>query len=188
MVRVQLGEAILTPKKKKNGITFYVSDKEIEQLEKNRPTHADGDLAKRSDRFFAKLIDFSPALVGATLVVFNTNSFTRAALETLFHILSSLVGLCNMALLVIRGQTIGKYFRKIRIVNAKTGALDWANILFLRPLLFFICLAFYLMLVYGGQPLFSLIPISFLLIDVIFIFRKDRRCLHDLIAGSKVIN
>ena len=36
----------------------------------------------------------------------------------------------------------------------------------------------------------SLIPILgglLAIIDVLFIFRKDKRCVHDLIAGSKVV-
>jgi len=179
----------LSGKKKKNGITFYVSDKEIEQLGKNNPTSMDRELAKRSDRFSAKLIDYSPALIGGALMTISNDEFIRSYLKTLFGILSNLVTLYNFFLLGTRGQTVGKYLRSIRIVNAKTGEnLEWAIILFLRPLLFLICCGFIYLLGRCGQPQYALIPISLVLIDSLFIFRKDRRCLHDLIAGSEVIS
>lgn len=94
-----------------------------------------------------------------------------------------------MGLLISRGQTIGKYVRAIRIVDAKTGeSLEWATIIFLRPLPFLILYIFFILASISGQPQYSLIPLSLVLVDILFIFRKDRRCLHDLIARSKVIN
>jgi uncharacterized RDD family membrane protein YckC len=75
------------------------------------------------------------------------------------------------------GQTIGKRLVGTRIVNAHDEQLPGlGKLLGLR---------------YGVVSLISLIPTVgsfFALIDVLLIFRADRRCVHDLIAGTKVIN
>ena len=36
----------------------------------------------------------------------------------------------------------------------------------------------------GNVPQLALIPF----VDALFIFRQDRRCLHDLLAGTRVID
>jgi uncharacterized RDD family membrane protein YckC len=79
-------------------------------------------------------------------------------------------------MLSTRGQTIGKRLLGVRIV----GHVDEANPGFLR--------AVALRAVVPG--LIGMIPgvgFVFSLIDVCFIFREDRRCVHDFIAGTKVI-
>jgi uncharacterized RDD family membrane protein YckC len=79
-------------------------------------------------------------------------------------------------MLSTRGQTIGKRLLGVRIV----GYTDDANPGFLR--------AVGLRAVVPG--LLGMIPgigFVFSLIDVCFIFREDRRCVHDFIAGTKVV-
>lgn len=44
-----------------------------------------------------------------------------------------------------------------------------------------VCLPVYAI---GSIPFLAALPS---LIDVLFIFRKDRRCVHDLIAGTQVM-
>ena len=83
----------------------------------------------------------------------------------------------NGYLLAKRGQTVGKWVVGTRIVYASNDGLP--------------TLATTLGVRYGVVWLINLIPIVnnvFGLIDALFIFRRDRRCLHDLIAGTKVIN
>lgn len=74
------------------------------------------------------------------------------------------------------GQTIGKRLVGTRIVSASDGTLlPLGKIFGLRMV---------------PIQLGSLIPGigNFVgLIDVVFIFRNDRRCLHDFIAGTKVV-
>jgi uncharacterized RDD family membrane protein YckC len=73
------------------------------------------------------------------------------------------------------GQTIGKKLTQIRIANLDGSVPSFATVILIR---------------YLPITLVSLIPIigPYLpLIDVVFIFRKDRRCIHDLIAGTQVI-
>lgn len=73
------------------------------------------------------------------------------------------------------GQTIGKKIVGIRIVGLDNELRPLPDLLLKRYL-----------------PLYAvgIIPVvgSFLpLVDVLFIFRDDRRCVHDLIAGTKVV-
>ncbi|TDR47723.1 putative RDD family membrane protein YckC [Tahibacter aquaticus] len=74
------------------------------------------------------------------------------------------------------GQTWGKRLLKIRIVDLNGDKPAFARLIALR---------------YLPVSLASLVPIIgplFGIIDALFIFRADRRCLHDLIAGTRVVN
>ena len=85
--------------------------------------------------------------------------------------------LINDYLLATAGQTIGKRLVGTRIVNVSDER---------KPKLLTLVGARY-----GSTWLIGLIPgvgNFYGLVDVLFIFRGDRRCIHDLIAGTKVIN
>ena len=83
----------------------------------------------------------------------------------------------NSYLLVTKGQTLGKWMLGIRIVDAASnGAATALNLLGLRYVL--------VMLVQAIPMIGQLLG----LIDALFIFRGDRRCVHDLIAGTKVVS
>ena len=174
-------------KKSKNDITFNVSKAEINRLKKSKSFVSTETLAERSDRLLATLIDFSPYILGAILSSFFSNY--RSLIDGIFGVLLNVMGFINLCLLWSRGQTIGKYFRSIKIVNYKTDQiLDWATLLFLRPLLIYILFISFIIAVIGGQPQYSLVPALLILVDFLFIYRSDRRCFHDLISGSKVVN
>ncbi len=73
------------------------------------------------------------------------------------------------------GQTIGKRAMGIRIVDLNGAVLPVQRLLGLRYLPWWAA---------------SIVPFVgglFVLIDALFIFRKDRRCIHDHIAGTKVV-
>jgi uncharacterized RDD family membrane protein YckC len=73
------------------------------------------------------------------------------------------------------GQTIGKKLLAIRISDLDGNVPSFATVVFLR---------------YLPISLVTLIPVvgNFLaLADILFIFREDRRCIHDHIAGTKVV-
>lgn len=80
-------------------------------------------------------------------------------------------------LLAVRSQTFGKYLLKIQIANFQTG--EPASILeaiVLRSVV---------------SELITAIPVIgwiYLVADCLFIFRTDRRCIHDMIAGTNVID
>jgi uncharacterized RDD family membrane protein YckC len=88
-------------------------------------------------------------------------------------------------LLATRGQTIGKWLTKIRIVDAKTGALLPFVRVYVYRYLWLMPLVLIVAMVPGviDDLLINLVTI----VDALFIFGKERRCLHDFIAGSKVI-
>ena len=85
--------------------------------------------------------------------------------------------LVNGYLLAKHGQTVGKKLVGTRIVrDADHTLLSLGHVFGLR---------------YLPLSVITQVPIAgniFALADCLFIFRKDKRCIHDLIAGTKVIN
>ncbi|MDT4885337.1 RDD family protein [compost metagenome] len=81
----------------------------------------------------------------------------------------------NGRLLKNYGQTVGKRLLKIAIVDLNGQVPDLGNVLLKRYLVWW--LLAYVPLV-GGL---------ILLVNYLFIFRADRRCLHDLAAGTRVV-
>jgi uncharacterized RDD family membrane protein YckC len=77
----------------------------------------------------------------------------------------------NIYFLVKNGQTIGKKLLHIKIVNLDGSKTSFSTLIFLRGLLTGIL---------AVVPLFSIV-------DACFIFREDRRTLHDMIAGTIVV-
>jgi uncharacterized RDD family membrane protein YckC len=79
-------------------------------------------------------------------------------------------------LLLKRGQTVGKAVLGLRIVRTDGNAATGWDLIGKR---------------YGVGWLIALIPIAggiYGLVDSLFIFSKSRRCLHDHIAGTIVVN
>ena len=85
----------------------------------------------------------------------------------------------NGWLLWTRGQTAGKAAMSLMIVDHPTGncASFW-KLLFVRALIPVVVIA----VGFIWEPLWLLV-----LIDFCFIFRKDQRCLHDWVAGTRVV-
>ncbi|MGV3663944.1 MAG: RDD family protein [Prosthecobacter sp.] len=87
-----------------------------------------------------------------------------------------MVGLVNVVLLTLRGQTLGKLLLGIQIVRHMDGGrAGFVKAVLLRGLLF---------LVVGNLRYLGLL---FLLGDALLIFRQDRRCLHDIVADTRVV-
>jgi len=142
------------------------------------------DLASRWKRLAASLID-------AVLIVpfLFPILYTLGALESIdsrivplnLQIQSSLLAgllffLLNAYLLSKHGQTIGKKILNIGIVNL-SGKIPPLFPLFTKR--------------YIAMTLLTYIPLFgnlISLIDCLLIFRKDKRCLHDFIAGTTVVN
>jgi uncharacterized RDD family membrane protein YckC len=144
----------------------------------------DGELASRGARFAGAFID---GVLVAMLVwpyLLSTDYWTRATSGNVGF--SDLLGISLVSMILFLllhgyllhkyGQTIGKRLVGTRIVSATDNQIvSLGKVFGLR---------------FVPIQLVSVIPIigTFLpLIDVLFIFREDRRCLHDLIAGTKVI-
>ena len=145
------------------------------------------ELAGRGRRLGAYLIDLIIAgIVLGVLAVLNLGiSLEDLARDPMTQQMSTAGGIAylvifmviNGYLLVTKGQTLGKLALGIRIVDAASnGAATAVKLLGLRYVL--------VMLVAVIPFIGGLLG----LIDFLFIFREDRRCVHDLIAGTKVVS
>ena len=152
-----------------------------------------GNLADRGSRFVAALIDGVLAMLCAIpgiIIIFtsvsNIDPMTMASPVALLQV--ALVGVVVMLLGVLgyqvgmafmiasSGQTVGKKAMGIRIVRYDNGKLPG---------------------VVNGWVLRWLVPFAigqvpyigglFGLVDILFIFGEEKRCIHDLIASTKVV-
>lgn len=143
--------------------------------------------APRALRFFAALVDLSllvvVALPGLTRLYQQLDPFwTREVPEVFLEV--TRVGLISLALfnlflLVQFRQSIGKRVAGIAIVNLD-GTPASATMLVIRLLPLFI-----LGLAFVGVPPETLGALW--AIDILWILRDDRRCLHDVIAETRVV-
>ena len=151
---------------------------------------AEGQLAERGTRFVSALVDgllFLIALIPALVAGFQTGAFREGGNTALFrafaaNALGAISGLAWLGLIVIQaylvatsGQSIAKKLFKIKIVKVDGAPVNFVSGVLLRN---------WLMMLLQQIPVVNLIlP----LLDALFIFRDDRRCIHDLVAGTKVI-
>ena len=148
------------------------------------------ELAGRGRRLGAYIIDtiiagivliavayFNPGPLGVTMLDIMREPTTQqmSTAGSIWFLI--IIMAINSYLLVTKGQTLGKRMLGIRIVDAASnGAATAVKLLGLRYVLVLLVMAIPII----GQLLG--------LIDVLFIFRSDRRCVHDLIAGTKVVS
>ncbi len=145
----------------------------------------DAVLAERKDRFLAAIIDGVIGLLVGLPIVFlagpylgfdglgSQPGYQYLIPATIFGFIMFV--LIHGYLLSKYGQTVGKKVLKIKIVSTEDEKVGLVKLLMLR---------------YLPISVATLVPIagSFLpAADALFIFRKDRRCVHDLIAGTRVI-
>ena len=81
----------------------------------------------------------------------------------------------NGYLLYTRGQTVGKLIVKTKIVDLNGNLPGFGKLFLLRYIVF---------------GLLSQLPVVgglFALVNALFIFREDHRCLHDHLAGTRVV-
>ena len=121
--------------------------------------------ASRLSRLGASVLD--GVIAGAALLVLILIS---PELGLLFLLAIIIV---QMVLLTRDGQSLGKKAPDIRIVMYRTGE----NGGFMPNVL--------LRMVVNGMLAFIHL---YGIVDILFIFREDRRCIHDLIAGTVVVN
>jgi len=141
-------------------------------------------LAGRGARLGAALIDLLVvlALFGAIALVTPWNPWARTGggvwSPRLPQALAGFAAfvLIHGYLLAKRGQTIGKALLKIRITRPDGARASLGRLLGLR---------------YGIGYLFAIVPVAaqvWSLADALLIFRQSRRCLHDSIADTIVVN
>jgi uncharacterized RDD family membrane protein YckC len=157
-----------------------------DEVQTNRPLNnaerlfEENILASRWKRLFAYLIDMLAVIIIVLPYMYFTGEFENKIEPTfLDSLIKVLIGLfiyfiINIKLLLTKGQTIGKKMLDIKIVNLDNSLVSKKNLL-KRYLIFF------------AVPYIPIIGEWFALIDILFIFRSDKRCIHDLIGQTKVI-
>lgn len=145
------------------------------------------ELADRGSRLAAKILDGLIGIggVGIMAAIMIPVALTQgeSATKTRFIILVALLGVAltlgvlawNLTWLYRYGQTIGKRIVRIKIVRSDGDRASLGRILGLRIILVSILESIPFL---GG--LFSLV-------NICFIFRDDRRCIHDLMADTVVV-
>ena len=141
----------------------------------------------RIQRMAATGLDWALITVVTLLVILATGVLEHA--EDYANVGQSAVNavLCGLPaylmlngwMLWTRGQTAGKAAMSLMIVDHQTGnCAGFWKLLFVRALIPVVVVA----VGFIWELLWLLV-----LIDFCFIFRKDQRCLHDWIAGTRVV-
>ncbi|MFO1065725.1 MAG: RDD family protein [Pirellulales bacterium] len=138
-------------------------------------------------RLFASIIDgaaiavsivagfvalYYASLNGVTAQVRPIDEMSRQQLSLLFGPVCALQ-LLQWVLLSVRGQSIGKFMCLIRVVTLSGRRAGFFRAVLIRDV--------------TSNIFRSVIPF-FGLIDVLFIFGASHRCVHDYMAGTKVVN
>lgn len=142
------------------------------------------ELASRLTRLGAAVIDGIIAMVVLIPIMSFMGVWDQISedgtLPLSTTIMLSIIGivlflLINGYFLAQNGQTVGKKVLDIKIVDLNGNKPEFVSLIAKRYL-----------------PLWVISQIPFIggifgLIDTLFIFREDRRCIHDIIAGTKVV-
>lgn len=141
--------------------------------------------SSRVDRFLATIVDIVVGLVVAIPVGMSTGQFDAIfngqGVSPIVYLENILAGwgwffLVNSYWLIKYGQTVGKRLLGIRISDFQTEAVPPFWRLLVR------------IAVAPVAGLLGTIGNLFTLVDSLFIFGKNRRCIHDLIASTRVVD
>ena len=134
-----------------------------------------GESAGRGTRLAAVLIDTALAAP----LAFVTQEWGYANTSTVDPVgATALMGLLTLQnvqvyLVATSGQTIGKRVMRLRVVDARTGDHPgWFRVVVLR--------------IYANRILIAVTFLLYGLVDALFIFRGDRRTVHDRLAQTRV--
>jgi uncharacterized RDD family membrane protein YckC len=153
-----------------------------------------GTLATRTLRLAGAIVDsVASAVFVVAILVFTGYGYWTAAIpsELSYGTISlgsfALFTAMQGTLLATRGQTIGKWLVGTRMVRADNEEVPTlARTLGLRyGTLAIGPVATLAVLVLNGVIPYALVVFG--LLDIALIFRRDRRCLHDLIARTRVV-
>ncbi len=145
----------------------------------------DTTLAGRANRFGARIIDSIVAFAISGPLMFLTGYLERAVDQTLGIAEIALWSVGGLVIFVAihgyflatRGQTLGKMAAGIRIVDKDTRQIpSLSKILFARE---------FPMAIVGLIPFVGGLLV---MVDVLFIFGEERRCVHDMIGNTIVEN
>jgi uncharacterized RDD family membrane protein YckC len=156
---------------------------------------AASDLATRWQRLGGALIDAllyaaatAPAYLGVSWTAFVKASQTEKSPLLLYRMAGTwgivagalllAISIVNWTLLARRGQTLGKIAAGTRVVMLDGSAAPFGKIVGLRTWVFH--LPNYIPGLNRAAGVLSVV-------DALFVYRADRRCLHDQLAGTKVV-
>ncbi len=137
-------------------------------------------LASRGSRLAAAMIDglaviglLVPAIGGSLLLDSDSAASTAGGLGIAVSVIAVLV-FCvyQISMLLREGQTLGKKMMHIRIVNYDDGLVPPATKL--------LVMRYFVNSALGNIPFYTFV-------DLLFIFGNERRCIHDYLAGTKVV-
>ncbi|MBB1450804.1 RDD family protein [Pseudoalteromonas sp. SG43-1] len=161
-------------------IDDLIETREAQNPSENIVSKVAGEKATRSDRLVAAIVDgvlgvvcFIPVFILVGFDNLSQPTLTLSAGLLGYGILSTLV--LHGYLMYQRGQTIGKSFMSIRIENLDGTQASFTTIYFKRML----CMQLLSLVPSVGQFIAGFV-------NPLFIFGKDKRCLHDHLAGTKV--
>ncbi len=137
-------------------------------------------LASRGSRLAASLIDAFAAIVilmpALAAVFFAGASEGPSGAAILFAVISGIAfigfAVYQLSMLIRLGQTLGKKAMNIRIVNYSDGQIPSAGRL--------LGMRYFVNSLLGQIPFYTFL-------DVLLIFGNERRCIHDYLAGTKVV-
>ena len=134
------------------------------------------DLASRGARFVGALVDFLIYFAVAIVVIVvlvSSGVQDPDSVRLMILIFMLPIAIVQWVLIATSGQSIGKKAVGTRIVNADTYQVPG----FLHS----VVLRSWVPALLGCVPLFGLV-------DALWIFGEERRCVHDLIASTRVVN
>jgi len=142
------------------------------------------EIASRWKRLWASLLDCIIMMIVIVPIMFFTGAFGATAQgvkpSITYTLAMGLIGLIvfaliNFKLLISNGQTVGKKIFKIKIVTLNGELPELKNHILKRYLVFFLP---------GQLPVIGQI---FSIVNILFIFGKQKRCIHDFAAKTTVI-
>lgn len=144
----------------------------------------DERLAGRGRRLVATLIDMLlvPALTMLLVMITGVMEHAEAYRNSMWMLNVFLLAVLSYLILngywlFTRGQTVGKRVMQVAIVATTSGER--------APFWKLVCIrALFFPLLFGViSPILAALP----LVDQLFVFRRNRRCVHDLAAGTSVV-
>ena len=147
--------------------------------EENPVTITDIDrpiLASRSKRLIAKIIDFVLLFIAILIPAFTVQIILGGGEPVLAALIGAILfTIYQYYLLSTLSQTLGKKYMNIIIIKKDGSSGGFVTNIVLRD---------WIIGIIGILPIIGWLVKT---IDILFIFRNDRRCIHDMIANTMVI-
>nr|CAA6817563.1 MAG: RDD family protein [uncultured Thiotrichaceae bacterium] len=162
---------------------YRTPESEVRDIDVN--DDVEPELATRWSRLFAAILDTMLQLLIIMPIMYYLGVFDAAAQGEELPLLTT-IGLTILGIVIYlllhghllkkNGQTIGKKMMKIRILRSDNRLSTLFHLITLRTL----PVTLLSVIPYGIGTILSIA-------EVLTIFRADRRCVHDMIADTKVV-